>query len=318
LFLVFAAVACADDVTVDWKNWDDRLYEADGTELRARTNRFQLVLDMNGDTDVGAMISNTYWAIGSEDSDTGMYGANDDVTFTNENANWVFAGGWGGVLGTISSYNENTNGSKRFYFRFFNAAQQAAATQGGLIYNTAGTWVTAATALDLNQAIADLGRMGAESGNLGGSTDGIHLDGWATMRAPVDPDQDGDGLPDVWEIHYLGGTNASPDGHGDTDIMTNIEEFRAGTDPTNAASVFELWISVQGEDVLVTFFGRQASGEAYEGLQRFYRLEYASGLVENAWTNVPGYEHSQGANRDVVYTNSSPETRFFRAEVTLE
>jgi hypothetical protein len=50
-------------------------------------------------------------------------------------------------------------------------------------------------------------------------------------------DTDGDGMPNEWEITHFGGfSNALATGHGDTDWMNNLQEYIAGTLPTNAAS----------------------------------------------------------------------------------
>jgi hypothetical protein len=53
-------------------------------------------------------------------------------------------------------------------------------------------------------------------------------------------DADGDGLGDVWEQRYFGGLSANPAGDPDGDGMSNLREFRAGTNPTDAQSLFEL------------------------------------------------------------------------------
>jgi hypothetical protein len=51
-------------------------------------------------------------------------------------------------------------------------------------------------------------------------------------------DADEDGMADAWEAHYFPeGTNAAPTAHGDDDGMNNLQEYIAGTDPTNSASV---------------------------------------------------------------------------------
>jgi len=50
-------------------------------------------------------------------------------------------------------------------------------------------------------------------------------------------DSDADGLPDWWELAYFGSaTAASPGGDADSDGATNLQEYRAGTDPLEAAS----------------------------------------------------------------------------------
>jgi hypothetical protein len=54
-------------------------------------------------------------------------------------------------------------------------------------------------------------------------------------------DSDGDGLPDWWEERHFGGrTNAIATADADDDGMTAVEEFWAGTDPTNRASLLRL------------------------------------------------------------------------------
>jgi hypothetical protein len=53
-------------------------------------------------------------------------------------------------------------------------------------------------------------------------------------------DADGDGLADAWEMHYFGALSANPDDDPDGDGLNNLREFRAGTNPTDAQSLFEL------------------------------------------------------------------------------
>ena len=57
---------------------------------------------------------------------------------------------------------------------------------------------------------------------------------------PAPVDSDGDGLADAWEQQYFGSLNANPGDDPDGDGMNNLREFRAGTNPTDAQSVFEL------------------------------------------------------------------------------
>ena len=53
-------------------------------------------------------------------------------------------------------------------------------------------------------------------------------------------DSDSDGLPDDWERFYFGNLGESADGDLDGDGATNLEEFRSGTNPKDAKSVFRL------------------------------------------------------------------------------
>jgi len=47
-------------------------------------------------------------------------------------------------------------------------------------------------------------------------------------------DSEPDGLPDFWELAYFEDLDALPGEDGDTDDLTNLEEFENGTDPTMA------------------------------------------------------------------------------------
>jgi hypothetical protein len=49
-------------------------------------------------------------------------------------------------------------------------------------------------------------------------------------------DTDGDGLPDSWEMQYFGNLAQGPNDDPDGDGFTNLQEYQAGTNPTNANS----------------------------------------------------------------------------------
>jgi hypothetical protein len=47
-------------------------------------------------------------------------------------------------------------------------------------------------------------------------------------------DADGDGLLDSWELQFFGDLSQEAAGDFDSDGFTNLEEFSAGTDPTDS------------------------------------------------------------------------------------
>jgi hypothetical protein len=61
---------------------------------------------------------------------------------------------------------------------------------------------------------------------------------------PAPEDADGDGLPDAWEIQYFGDIkNCSPSDDSDADGASNIEEYAAETDPTDARSLLTVYVT---------------------------------------------------------------------------
>ena len=53
-------------------------------------------------------------------------------------------------------------------------------------------------------------------------------------------DLGGNGLPDAWERQYFGRIGVDPNADPDGDGMSNLDEYRAGTDPTDSNSNFRI------------------------------------------------------------------------------
>jgi hypothetical protein len=139
------------------------------------------------------------------------------------------------------------------------------------------------------------------------------------IDSELPPDADGDGLPDVWEKAYFGSTAADVDGDADGDGLNNRGEYVAGTDPTNAASVFVLDVQRSNNQIVVGFPALSAAPYG-PGYSRYYSLETANNLPVPQWTEVPGYTNILGADQPVNYTSPPSRFRFFfyKARVRLE
>jgi hypothetical protein len=120
-------------------------------------------------------------------------------------------------------------------------------------------------------------------------------------------DTDGDGVPDWWEFLYFGGlTNAVAGADDDDDFQDNYNEFRAGTDPTNPLSLFQIEASAWlGESLVLEW--SSVSG-------RTYAVSVSTNILESfepVWTNLPS------APPVNIWTVSWPgvERVFFAVEV---
>ncbi|MBL9127341.1 MAG: hypothetical protein JNL97_06830, partial [Verrucomicrobiales bacterium] len=93
-------------------------------------------------------------------------------------------------------------------------------------------------------------------------------------------DADGDGLSDAWEARFFGG-RARPDEDPDGDGMSNRDEFRAGTDPTEARSILNIEVNRDAE----------------------------AGVVQLKWASTPGREYVLRRSRGVRGAGEAVERR---------
>jgi uncharacterized repeat protein (TIGR01451 family) len=91
-------------------------------------------------------------------------------------------------------------------------------------------------------------------------------------------DADHDGLPDAWERRYFGSTGHSGQEDTDGDGLSNLQEFRAGTDPTDASSTVRITGVQYNESGIVVAFSTVA-GKAY-------RLERSVDVSGPAWNSI--------------------------------
>ena len=134
-------------------------------------------------------------------------------------------------------------------------------------------------------------------------------------------DSDGDGMPDVWEVHHFGAITYSAGGPHedfDQDGLCDLYEYVAGTTPTNPESMFMLVGSYTNANFVVRFTTLEPTGLGYQGKQRFYDLKASSNLLDGLWQPIPGRTNIPGNGGIVVYTNEGAAgIRFFRGTTRL-
>lgn len=123
-----------------------------------------------------------------------------------------------------------------------------------------------------------------------------------TMQPGVDTD--GDGLPDAWELtqygNLAGGAGADTDGDG----QNSLEEYLAGTNPNNPASVLAITSHTTSGGTLTTLTWRSEPN-------RNYFIEQSMDL--NSWLdsglgNIP----PAGPTTTEAFTHPYSSKRFFR------
>jgi len=112
--------------------------------------------------------------------------------------------------------------------------------------------------------------------------------------APVD--DDGNGLPDAWEIHYFGSTGQDLDSDPNGDGVNLKTEFILGAEPfAHNSNLLQMGDDESGQRVL-TLNARAAFGPGYVGRTRKFRILTSSTLGSGDWQPVPGWESITGDN----------------------
>ncbi|MFV1994930.1 MAG: CARDB domain-containing protein, partial [Verrucomicrobiales bacterium] len=99
------------------------------------------------------------------------------------------------------------------------------------------------------------------------------------------PDEDGDGMSDIWELAN-GLDSANPDDWDDDDDLdgnNNLTEFLAGTDPQNSASRFMFGVEGAGWENGNEFVLRWNALVGHE-----YSIEVSPDMSPGSWTVIPG------------------------------
>ena len=124
-------------------------------------------------------------------------------------------------------------------------------------------------------------------------------------------DRDGDGMPDTWEEMFAGLDPDHPDDATtdiDSDGATNLDEFTAGTDPTDESSQMRLSSVTRAGGTVDVQFIAQAD--------KSYTVQYSSSLEEASWQKVADIPADPVLRPAVIVTDTPGAGRKFYRLVT--
>jgi hypothetical protein len=126
-------------------------------------------------------------------------------------------------------------------------------------------------------------------------------------------DSDKDGMDDDWELAHFGTLSRDGTGDFDKDGASDLEEYRAGTNPAESASLLRM-VQIntvgEGEPVVRT---TALQWTAIPG--RTYRVQTKM-RWEEAWTDLPGDVVAGGLMASKVATAADHQARFYRVQLT--
>jgi Tol biopolymer transport system component len=121
------------------------------------------------------------------------------------------------------------------------------------------------------------------------------------------PDTDKDGMDDDWEMAYFGTLDRDGTGDFDHDSQTDLQEFLAGTDPTNQGSVLRaITLTPLG------LGGTRVIWNASPGKK--YQVQFRDELAASGWQTLPGMVVIANGTTASLTDNSSAQAshRFYR------
>ena len=124
-------------------------------------------------------------------------------------------------------------------------------------------------------------------------------------RLSILPDTDADGLPDAWEAAHGLDTNNLEDATLDLDAdgVTNLDEYRSGTNPTNASSALKLRQSHTNATVLLGFDAES---------NKTYTVQRREAFDSSEWSKLIDVVGRTNRQAETVIDPIGTTNRFYR------
>ncbi|GAA5128026.1 hypothetical protein JIN84_07825 [Luteolibacter yonseiensis] len=105
----------------------------------------------------------------------------------------------------------------------------------------------------------------------------------------INPDSDGDGMPDAWEMLHFKNLDEFAGGDPDGDLSSNLMEYQAGSDPNNAASYPDTDNDLLSDGWEMVYFNslEQTGAGDPDGDYNSNAIEFAAGTVPNSDFSYP-------------------------------
>jgi hypothetical protein len=118
-------------------------------------------------------------------------------------------------------------------------------------------------------------------------------------------DSDGDGIPDQWENQFglLQGDASDRDGDLDGDLMSNYDEYIAGTNPTNNLSYLKIDTLTLGGGATLTFGAIS---------NRTYTLQFTEGVGTGQWSRLADVLARTNNRVETIVDPNYSTNRFYR------
>lgn len=138
---------------------------------------------------------------------------------------------------------------------------------------------------------------------------GLPLGGWELDKlTQVFVDQDWNNLPDFWETNYFGHSGVDPNADPDNDGFNNLQEFIAGTNPTNSNDFPAITTAVATTNQSVSLIWPGHYGRLYHVLQ-------TSNFPAN-WNDINSVTGSDGTTTFTLPMDTN-QFNFYRLKVEL-